>query len=153
MRRVRGFTLLELLVVLVLLTAMTALVAPAFLKGGGVEVQAAARTLAAGLRRARSQAIQRNTVETLTLDVSRREFGLSFENRTRALPEEIELSLYTAQSSLESASRGAIRFFPDGGSTGGRIGLKRDGREVYVDVAWLSGQIRVLDGSGRKARP
>lgn len=147
MIRRRGFTLIELLAVLVLLTAVTALVAPAFLKTGGVEVQSAARTLAAGLRRARSQAIQRNTVEALSLDVERREFALSFEGRARKLPGDIELFLYTARSALESETRGAIRFFPDGGSTGGRITVKRGSRKIHVDVDWIGGRVRILEES------
>lgn len=144
MRKQAGFTLLELLVVLVLLTAVTALAAPAFWKTGGVEVEAAARNLAAGLRRARSQAIRQNTVQTLSVDVQRKEFALSFERRTRKLPEGIELSLFTARSAIESESRGAIRFFPDGGSTGGRITVKRGPRRLHVDVDWLGGRVRIL---------
>lgn len=154
MRRQPGFTLLELLVVLVLLTAVTALAAPAFWKTGGVEVEAAARNLAAGLRRARSQAIQRNTVQSLSVDVERKEFALSFESRQRKLPEGIELALFTARSAIESESRGAIRFFPDGGSTGGRITVKRGSRRLHVDVDWLGGRVRILreaDGGERLA--
>lgn len=145
MKRRRGFTLIELLAVLVLLTAVTALVAPAFLTTGGIEVDAAARNLAAGLRRARSQAIQRNTVEAVSVDVERREFALSFEGYPHRLPGNIELSLFTARSAVESESRGAIRFFPDGGSTGGRITVKRAARRVHVDVDWLGGRVRILE--------
>lgn len=148
MRPQSGFTLLELLVVLVLLSAVTALVAPAFLKTGGVEVQATARNLAAGLRRARSQAIQSNTVTAMSVDVERKEFSLSFEGSQRKLPRDIELSLYTARSAIESESRGAIRFFPDGGSTGGRITVKRGPRRLHVDVDWLGGRVRILDDAG-----
>jgi general secretion pathway protein H len=154
MRRPSGFTLLELLVVLVLLTAVTALVAPAFLKTGGVEVQAAARNLAAGLRRARSQAIQTNAVTSMSVDVESRDFGLSFEVGRRKLPGDIELSLYTARSAVESESRGSILFFPDGGSTGGRITVKRGPRRIHVDVDWLGGRVRLFedaDGDERVA--
>ncbi len=144
----QGFTLIELLVVLVLLTAVTALVAPAFLNSGGVEVETTARNLAAGLRRARSQAIQQNTVEALSVDVERREYALSFEGRSRRLPADVELTLFTARSAVASESRGAIRFFPDGGSTGGRISVKRGAREMHVDVDWLGGRVRILENAG-----
>lgn len=152
MKATPGFTLLELLVVLVLLTAATALVAPAFLKTGGVEVEGAARNLAAGLRRARSQAIQHNTIETLSVDVQQREYVLSFEGRPRKLPRDIELSLFTARSAIESNSRGAIRFFPDGGSTGGRITVSRGHRRIHVDVEWLGGRVRILEEAGGGGR-
>jgi len=119
---------------------------PALVRTGGIELQASARTLAAGLRRARSQAIQHSSREALSLDVERREFALSFEKRTRKLPGNISYTLYTARSAVESAERGAIRFFPDGGSTGGRITLSSGQRVIRVDVDWLSGRIRILDG-------
>jgi general secretion pathway protein H len=142
----RGFTLLELLAVLVLLSAVLATAVPALMKTGGIELRASARTLAAGLRRARSQAIQHSSREALSLDVERREFALSFEKRSRKLPGNINYTLYTARSTLESSERGAIRFFPDGGSTGGRITLSSGQRVIRVDVDWLSGRIRILDG-------
>jgi len=142
----RGFTLLELLAVLVLMSAVVATAVPALVRTGGIELQASARTLAAGLRRARSQAIQHSSREALSLDVERREFALSFEKRTRKLPGNISYTLYTARSAVESAERGAIRFFPDGGSTGGRITLSSGQRVIRVDVDWLSGRIRILDG-------
>ncbi len=145
MKTRRGFTLIELLVVLVLLVAVTALAAPAFLKSGGVEVDAAARSLAAALRRARSQAIQGNSVEAMSVDVERREYALSFEQRARKLPGDLELTLFTARSAIEGESRGAIRFFPDGGSTGGRISVKRGARQVHVDVDWLGGRVKILE--------
>lgn len=147
-----GFTLLELLVVLVLLTAVTALVAPAFLKTGGVEAQAAARSLAAGLRRARSHAIRKGAEAALTVDVERREFSLSFEDRARRLPRDVELTLYTARAAVENSARGAIRFFPDGGSTGGRITIESGKRKVLVDVDWLSGRVRIVDDAERVKR-
>ncbi len=145
MKTRRGFTLIELLVVLVLLVAVTALAAPAFLKSGGVEVDAAARSLAAALRRARSQAIQGNSVEAMSVDVERREYALSFDQRARKLPGDLELTLFTARSAIEGESRGAIRFFPDGGSTGGRISVKRGARQVHVDVDWLGGRVKILE--------
>ena len=148
----RGFTLIELLAVLVLLVLVTALAAPALLKTGGVELEATARTLAAGLRRARSQAIQHHAVQDLSLDVERREFSLSFDGRLRRLPGDIDYRLYTARSAREGETRGAIRFFPDGGSTGGRITLERGRRTIHVDVDWLGGRVRILDASGEAGR-
>lgn len=147
-RHRRGFSLLELLAVLVLMGTVAVTVLPQFTKTGGAEVQAAARSLAAGLRRARSQAIQHNLPQSLTLDVERRTFELSFEPRARKLPEGLDLKLFTARSAVESAARGAIRFFADGGSTGGRITVRGPGREILVDVDWLTGRVRLLEGAG-----
>lgn len=147
-----GFSLLELLVVLVLMSVVAATVIPGLVATGTTDTQAAARTLAAGLRRARSQAIQHSHPQSLTLDVQRREFELSFENRARKLPPGIDLTLFTARSALESAERGAIRFFPDGGSTGGRITVRGPNTETRVDVDWLTGRVSILAGGRTTAR-
>lgn len=140
-----GFSLLELLVVLMLMSALTVTVLPQISKSGGTEVQSSARMLAAGLRRARSQAIQHRQPQSMIIDVEKRVFQLSFDPQPRKLPSGIGLSLFTARSALQSAERGAIRFFSDGGSTGGRITVSGSNQKLLVDVDWLTGQVRVLD--------
>lgn len=145
----RGFSLLELLAVLVLMAGVAATVLPQFNKTGGAEVQSTARTLAAGLRRARSQAIQHLRPQSLSLDVERREFKLSFESHPRKLSPNIGLKLFTARSELEDPTRGAIRFFSDGGSTGGRITVSGASRELLVNVEWLTGRVSILDAEGK----
>ena len=67
------------------------------------------------------------------------------EARVHRLPERIELKLYTAQRDLVNDNVGAIRFFPDGGSDGGRITLTAGTRKYDVDVDWLTGRVAILD--------
>lgn len=152
-RRAGGFSLLELLAVLVVMAAVVATVAPAFVKTGGTEVEAAARTLAAGLRRARSQAIQHHRPQSLVLDVEQRTFRLSFEDRSRGLPHGIALKMVTAQEALESTERGAIRFYSNGGSSGGQITVSGGVRELVVDVDWLNGRVRIFERDGPRLGP
>ena len=57
--REAGFTLFELLVVLVILVAVLAITVPSLSRGQGAEIKATARTLAAGLRQARSHLVVR----------------------------------------------------------------------------------------------
>ena len=38
---------------------------------------------------------------------------------------------------------GVVRFFPDGAATGGRIRLLVNGGGWDVDVAWLTGEVRL----------
>jgi len=54
--------------------------------------------------------------------------------RVHALPSGIDLKLFTAQRDLVNDKVGAIRFFPDGGSNGGRITLAVGERKYDVDV-------------------
>ena len=145
-RRQRGVTLLELLVVLSIMAIISALVIPMF--GSGVsttDMKSATRAVAAGLRLARSEALATRLETTVTVDLERRSFRVSRDPREVALPKAIELKLYTAQSDIASERSGAIRFFPDGGSNGGRVTLASGERKFEVDVDWLTGRVAILD--------
>jgi general secretion pathway protein H len=141
-----GVTMLELLIVLSIMALVSALVLPMF--GGGVstgELKAAARELAAGLRLARSDALATRQETRVTLDLEHRTFQIERDARTHTLPRQIELKLFTAQSDLVAETSGAIRFFPDGGSNGGRVTLAAGERKYDVDVDWLTGRVAILD--------
>jgi general secretion pathway protein H len=141
-----GVTLLELMIVLVLMALIAAVTIPIF--GSGVsttELRSAARELAAGLRLARGQAIAQRTEAMLELDVAARNFRVPPDPRVHALPTGIELKLFTAQRDLVSDNIGAIRFYPDGGSDGGRVTLAAGERKYDVDVDWLTGRVAILE--------
>lgn len=141
-----GFTLLELLVVLALMAMIYSLAAPMISAGlPGAELKGAARQLAAGLRKARSQAVTQKKEAVLTLDVEQHHFEVSGDNHSYALPAKLEISLYTAQSELLRDKVGSIRFFPDGSSTGGRISVAIGERKYHVNIDWLTGQVAILD--------
>ena len=142
----RGVTLLELLIVLSIMAIVAAMVVPMF--GGGVstgELKSAARQVAAGLRLARSEALATRQDTRVMLDLERRTFQVERDRREYTLPRQIELKLFTAQSDLVSDKIGAIRFFADGGSNGGRITLAVGERKYDVDVDWLTGRVAILD--------
>ena len=141
-----GFTLIELLVVMVIMVLAYSLVGPLVSTGvAGTELKASARQLAAGLRKARSEAVARRRETVLTVDVEERRFQLSGDERLYRLPKDMEIKLFTAQSELLNERTGSIRFFPDGGSTGGRITVSAHDRKYEVDVNWLTGQVVILD--------
>jgi general secretion pathway protein H len=141
-----GVTLLELLIVLMLMAVIAAVTIPTF--GSGVsttELRSAAREVAAGLRLARGQAIAQRTEAMLVLDVGTRSFVVPPDARVHALPAGIELKLFTAQSDLVGDQVGALRFYPDGGSNGGRVTLSAGERKYDVDVDWLTGRVAILE--------
>ena len=141
-----GVTLLELMIVLVLMALVAAVTIPLF--GSGVsttELRSAARELAAGLRLARGQAISQRSEAMLELDVAARRFTVPPDPRVHPLPAGIELKLFTAQRDLVSDNVGAIRFYPDGGSNGGRVTLAAGERKYDVDVDWLTGRVAILE--------
>lgn len=143
---VRGFTLLEVMVVLVLAALLLTTVSPRFF---GVvttaEVRGAARQLAAGLRYARSRSIVSKQEVAMVLDVDRHQYHIQGQQQVQRLPEQIELTLVTARSEISDTTRGSIRFFPDGSSTGGRITVANEKYTYIVNVDWLSGRVSIVE--------
>ena len=145
-RKASGFSLLELMIVLMLMAIIAAVVIPIF--GPGVsttELKRSAREIAAGLRLARSQAIAQRTEAILEVDVAARAFRVLPDPRVHTMPEGIDIKLYTAQRDLLNEQVGAVRFFPDGGSNGGRITLAAGDRKYDVDIDWLTGRVAILE--------
>jgi len=149
-RRIRpdegGMSLIELLVVLMLMSLIAAMAVP-FLPGGvsGTELRGAAREIAAGLRYARSDAVATRKETRLMLDLEKRTYQIERDARVHALPKQVELKLFTAQRDLVDEKTGAIRFYPDGGSNGGRVTIAAGERKYEVDVDWLTGRVAIAD--------
>jgi general secretion pathway protein H len=138
----RGFTLLELLVVLAIIGLVLAFVPGFVLRGQpDFDVDVAARAVADSLRQARSEALLENREQLFALDVEERLFRTASMRAPVQMDRAIELTFHTARSELLSESIGQIRFFPDGSSTGGRIGLSLAGRKAEVTVDWLTGLV------------
>jgi general secretion pathway protein H len=141
----RGVTLLELLLVLSLLVLVYAVAAPRMSDGvSGAELKGAARKLAAALRETRNIAVAQRQESVLQIDMDRHVFRLAGQEREYALPEKADLKLFTAEQELVSDKVGGIRFYPDGGSTGGRVTIGAGDRKYDVDVDWLTGRVDIL---------
>jgi len=141
-----GFTLLAMLVVLVLIVSATSIVMPAMLNSGGSQLRSGSRIVVAGLQRAREFAINQQNSAALIVDVNQRWLKIPGQSATRSVGDELKLNVFTARSELLNNDQAGIRFFPDGSSSGGRITLSRGGRQAYVDVDWLTGEVRVHSG-------
>ena len=135
-----------MLVVLAIMGLIAALVLPTF--GSGVstsELRSSARQVAAGLRAARSEAVSQRRETFLVLDLEGRRFKVDRDPKEYTLPPRIEIKLFTAQRDIVDARTGSIRFFPDGGSNGGRVTLAAGERKYDVDVDWLTGRVAILE--------
>ena len=142
--RARGFTLLEVIVVLAIAGIIMAVVLGAPLRSATAgDLKASARMLASGLRQAQSTAITTRRDAVMTIDVEAREFRVG--NEARTVSDKVDLKLYTAQSEVSSERLGAIRFYPDGSSTGGRITVSSGERKYLVDVDWITGRVTIGD--------
>ncbi|MCC6194305.1 MAG: GspH/FimT family pseudopilin [Burkholderiales bacterium] len=140
-----GLTLIELLVVLAIMALVSAIAIPIFTGTSNAEMRGAARQLASGLRLARSEAVSQRRETFLVIDLAGRRFKVDRQAQEHPLPRNVELKLYTAQKDLVDDKVGSIRFYPDGGSNGGRITLGSGERKYEVDVDWLTGRVAILD--------
>ncbi len=139
----RGFTLVELLVVLVISSLVLALVGTSISRSiGGAEMRTAARKLAASLRYTRTRAIITKSETVFLVDTEEHNYTAA-DRPTVDLPEGMNVLLTTARSELTSENVGGIRFFPDGGSTGGSVVLEANERLYTINVAWLTGEASV----------
>lgn len=147
-RRSSGFSLLEMILVMALIAAASLLAVAAF--GGGMQgmkLRAGAKDVAAQMRFARAVAISSGQPQDVIIDPAAREWqGAS--GRSGSLPKVGEVEFTGARASQflpgqQDGNRGAVRFFPDGAASGGRVRLIANGGGWDVDVGWLIGDVRV----------
>jgi general secretion pathway protein H len=108
----------------------------------GAEMRTSARKLVASLRYTRTRAIISKSQQVFLVDSEQRSYQAP-DRKPVQLPKEMEVQLTTARSELTSESVGGIRFYPDGGSTGGSVELESNGRIYTVNVLWLTGEASV----------
>ena len=143
LRTARGFTLLELLVVLALATALIALVPPMISAAfPALELKSATRRVASGLRLARETAVRSGSDVAFVIDLDERAYEIDGGFRRVQLSSELDLKLEAAESEMRDEKVGAVRFYPDGSSTGGRVVIARGETGYQVGVQWLTGRIR-----------
>ena len=136
----KGFTLVELIVVLMIVALMMTLIGTSISRNiSGAEMRTAARKVAASMRYTRTKAILSKSEQVFLLDTESLEYTAA-DRETVVLPEGMNVELNTARTELTSETAGGIRFFPDGGSTGGNVRLEANGRIYRINVAWLTGE-------------
>ena len=103
---------------------------------------------ASALRLARAQAIARNADVVLAIDADRRLLESPAMPPTR-IDADIAIAMTVAAPERRGRGTGAIRFFPDGTSSGGDIILTLGARHARIEANWLTGDARLdLSGDG-----
>jgi len=103
------------------------------------EARSASRKLVANLRYTRARAVIDKGEQVFLVNTRERSYQAPGRKKVQ-LPEGVDITITTARSEVTSEDVAGIRFFPDGGSTGGHIELTVGEREYRVDVAWLTGE-------------
>jgi general secretion pathway protein H len=146
--RSRGFTLVEVMVVMVIIALIMGLVATSMSSSiSSAQARAASRNLVASLRYTRARAIIDKKEQVFEVDIENRSYQAPGREQI-TLPEGVEVTITTARSEVTSEAVSGIRFFPDGGSTGGHIELTINDREYRVNVAWLTGETSLQRSEG-----
>lgn len=147
MRSERGFTLIEILVVIAIMGLIAAFALPRFSSAQAkADMSSTARQLAAGLRSTRSLAMTHGRPEAFSLDIAHNLYRAG-AGASRPVAKNVGLVLVTASQERVDAAAGSIRFFADGSSTGGGIGLRTGSRSTLILVDWLTGRVSIVEGA------
>ena len=137
----RGFTLLEVIVVMLIIAA--AMLLGLMAVGGGtarMQLQSSSKQIAANLRYTRAQAIATGQPQRFTIRPHKRAWQAP-NGRHGTIPDALQVNFTGARQVQPQAETGAIVFFDDGASTGGRVQIAHEGTAWNVDVAWLTGEV------------
>lgn len=141
-----GFTLLELIVALAIAALIFAVVIPVGLhRNSHVILQESARQVAAALRMTRSRAVVDNRAARFIVDTDHALYRGADAKAPSKLPPGMRIALVTVAEETEGSGLGAIRFYPDGSSSGGSVALSLGNDRVDVAVDWLTGGIALHD--------
>lgn len=144
-RAARGFTLIELMVVMAVAALLVTVALPlARLGSPGLEARAAARDIAAGLRRARTDAIFADRETLMLIDTDGRRWTIGEAGDWQALPEGLSLEVETARTEVLEGGIAGLRFFPDGSATGGRVTVSGETAVYHVMLDWLTGSVSIV---------
>jgi general secretion pathway protein H len=141
----RGVTLLELIVVLVLMAVIAVAAAPRIGKGiGALDQRHAAQKISALFKSARNDAVAQRKETVVAINIKALTVT-GHEREAVKLPDGVTLDLTTIEKERIDDDSAGIRFYPDGGSTGGRVVIKKGARSLRVDVDWLTGRVKVTE--------
>ena len=148
LRAVRGFTLLELIIVLLISVMGFAVVGSNIVSGNqSTRLQAVTRDIASALRYAHGQALLNRQAISVAVNLAENNYAISNNDRVYHFDDDIKVSLTVAEEEFIPGGEGAIKFFADGSSTGGRITLEWGKQLRRIDVNWITGAVTISDSA------
>jgi general secretion pathway protein H len=163
----RGFTLLELLVVLVIISLMSVLVVPQLTGSlAKTNLQTASKKISASLRYARSQAASEKIIYVAIFDFEKDRLSIMtgqeaqtdetieqdlgdgeepvIRSKSYDLPDGVKLEKGVSGEDEIDSGLFQIAFFPTGSSSGGDVILTNDrGKRYKISVDFITGVVRL----------
>ena len=135
-----GFTLLEMLVAITIAAIVLGVSAPSMQRlYKSSQYHGAVNDVVTTLTSARYQAIRSGGNQDVFINPTTREISLG--EIVKTLPESLQIEIL-GSGELNVDGAGVIRFYPDGGSSGGYVNLTHEnGISVQVQVDWLLGRV------------
>ncbi|EED34647.1 general secretion protein H, putative [Luminiphilus syltensis NOR5-1B] len=94
------------------------------------------------LKSARHAAIAQGVAQDVVVEPNAK--TVRFGKRTAQFEREVQLSVNSA-AELNTDAAGVIRFYPDGGASGGGVDIRREnGVVISIAVDWLIGRVRLV---------
>ncbi|WP_198243494.1 GspH/FimT family pseudopilin [methane-oxidizing endosymbiont of Gigantopelta aegis] len=144
-RSIKGFTLLELMIVLFIVVLAVGAISINIANGNPAsQIKAAARDMASALRYARGQALISRKRVWVSINLIDNSYRISDREKKFILPESIRLTLTLAENTVKN-EEGRVVFYPDSSSSGGRIELEQGGFYQRIDINWINGNVTVVD--------
>ena len=139
--RVAGMSLLEMLLVVALIALVGLLTVGIFSRGtAGMQLRGAGKEIASQLRLARTRAIASGEPQRfVVMPAAHRWQGA--DGRDGTLPPQLQVTFEGAAQLQQRPGEGVIEFHPDGGSSGGLIGLRQGDVRWTLRVGWLMGEV------------
>ncbi|MEK9655323.1 MAG: GspH/FimT family pseudopilin [Halieaceae bacterium] len=146
----KGFTLLELMVVIAMISALLLITGPSMgTLMQTVEYREAVRQLVSANQKARRTARATGRAVDVVIDPHQNRFAVTAEPE-RLVPEDytvladdLEFEVVFAEEVSPGKGLAAIRFYPEGGASGGEVLIQRpSGAGVKLTIDWLIGDVR-----------
>jgi general secretion pathway protein H len=137
-----GFTLFELLMAMTVAVLILGAVSVLYRSpSSSSELKAAALTTASRLRDLRAAAMSSRAEKIAVIDIASRRIGFGEGRPPIALGGSVALSVTAADDAEASPSRALVRFYPNGGSSGGAIAFRSQGQGYEIRINWLTGRV------------
>ncbi|MEZ5572079.1 MAG: prepilin-type N-terminal cleavage/methylation domain-containing protein [Halioglobus sp.] len=135
-----GFTLVELVVAITIVGMLMVASIPATVRFyDSMKYRQAVRDVITSLSTARIQAVTQGKAQDVALDPQTN--VLRFDGESHRLPADFNIVVHSARE-VNREGEGIIRFYPEGGSSGGDIDIAQpNGAGVKISVDWLVGRV------------